>query len=241
MAAFAEVGNELSLLSNLMSRDLGGKQIVENITVPQPSGVKDELYFHKFVAWAYVALVEAFPVPLRQLSSVLRSTDGAGYKRVAETKEIVQALRTIQSHNLAKRSISNERQQALVEAWFVSNGGTPRSWENCCTSLCAQVLEVLRALHATWQHLTAIAEDRVEFLEKLKIAVDGDWPAHSFDTAVLTAANSIGFVEFDVVAFRQSRIENWRKIAAFFPDRTVAAQAVARAINQELAMIFGHN
>lgn len=241
MAAFQDIHHELETLSLTMSNDLGGREVVESITVPQPNGVKDELYFNKLVAWSYVALVEAFPAPLRQLSNVLRATDSEGHRRLVETRDVVQALRTVQSHNLAKKTANNERQRLLTEAWFVINGGSPLQWETCCTALCTQVLEALRALRAVWVQLTLGEEDRSIFLARLLEAIDTEWPAHTFDAAVADAATALGFKDFDVVAYRQTRIEHWRKLAALFPDREAATQAMERAISQELTAIFGSN
>lgn len=239
MAEFQDIQDELGTLSRTMSNDLGGREVVETITVPPPTGVKDELYFNKLVAWSYVALVEAFPVPLKQLSNVLRATNSEGHRRLVETKDVVQALRTVQSHNLAKKTPSNERQRLLTEAWFVSNGGSQLSWETCCTALCTQVLEALRSLRVIWVQLTANDDDSTIFLTRLLEAINSEWPAHTFDTAVADAASALGFTDFDVVAYRQTRIEHWRKLAAFFPDREVATQAMERAITQELSAIFG--
>ena len=239
MAAFEDVYEELGMLSKLMSTGLAGREVIEPITVPKPSGMKDELYFHKLVSWSYVALTEAFPVPLKQLSNSLRSTDIERHKLLVDTRAVVQALRTVQSHNLAKKTAGNERQRALTETWYAANGGAPLMWEACCTALCAQVLEVLRALRMTWEYLTTDPGDRSSFLEKLCVALDTDWPAHTFDPAVEEAARSLGLVDFDVVAFRQSRLEEWRKLVVFFPDRQAAIGAMNRAITQELKMIFG--
>ncbi|WP_332860746.1 hypothetical protein [Janthinobacterium svalbardensis] len=239
MADFEDVRVELESLSIFMSRDLDGLNVIEIITVPLPEGIKDELYFQKLVAWCYVAFVEAFPIPLKQLANLIRANDGAGHRLLVETKDVVQALRTLRSHNLAKKSVSNQRQIALAEAWFVSNGGLPLSWEACCTSLASRVLEVFRLLGVTWKDAVAREDDRAIFLENLLLAIDGDWPAHTFDAAVAEAATSIGLVDFDVVAYRLTRIENWRKLAALFCDREVAMQAITRAITQELKTIFG--
>lgn len=239
MVNFEDVRAEMQLLSAAINDQFAGGDVVDSISVPEPSGVKDELYFRKLVSWSYVALVEAFPVAFRQITALLRSSDKASHTRISETKEAVQAIRTLQSHNTVRQSASNERQKNVAEAWIVMNGGNPFTWEGACINLCVQIVDLLNTLRLTLLDVLRNEEDRSTFVSALKVAIDGDWPAYLFDGIVQSAADSLGLGEFDVVAYRKIHFENWRKLAALFCDRQAAIEAITRVIFQELRATFG--
>lgn len=239
MTTFVDVQAELQLLAVAISSEIQGRTAIQDITVPVPTDPRDELYFIKFVSWSYVALMEAFPIALKQLTGLLRATDSKAFAHFTKTKDVVSAFRAIQSHNLEKESKSGERHNVIAQVWMASNGGSPVSWDACCTELCAQVFEVFKSLRTLWLSVISDDNDKIGFLEKLNSAFESEWPAHIFDDAIEAAANSIGLVDFNAVAYRNTRLESWRKLTALFFDRSAARNAVERAITVELRAIFG--
>lgn len=113
MSSFEEVNLKLNAFSEELSIRLG-QSVVQLITLPQPSDPKDELYFRKLVAWSYAALVEAFPVALKKLTNFLRTSNKSEFTGVSELKTAIQALRTVQSHNLPEPSSHSEKQKSLL-------------------------------------------------------------------------------------------------------------------------------
>jgi hypothetical protein len=239
MANFDDISSELTLLTAAIKARLAKRDAVDDITVPQPEGTKDELYFRKLVSWSYVALVEAFPIPFRQITNLLRSSDNVSFKRISDTKELIQALRTLQSHNMDKKSNSNERQKSIAQAWLLVKGGASFSWEMCCTALCIQILDIFSTLHWAWEQTVNSDEDKDNFIKNLEAAIDGDWPAHSFDASLEIITETLGLQGIDIVAYRKTRFDIWKKLAGLFPDRNTAIQAVERAIAIELQTTFG--
>jgi hypothetical protein len=239
MTTFVDVQTELQFLAAAISSEIQGRTAIQDITVPIPTDPRDELYFLKFVSWSYVALMEAFPIALKQLTGLLRSTDSKAYAHFTKTKDVVSAFRAIQSHNLEKESRSGERHNRIAQVWMADNGGSPVTWDVCCSALCAQVFEVFKNLRALWLGVISDDNDKLDFLDKLNSAFESEWPAHMFDDAIEVAASSIGLVDFNAVAYRNTRLESWRKLTVLFLDRNAAKNAVERAITAELRAIFG--
>lgn len=239
MATFSEVRAELNSLISPISTELNGGGITGDITVAEPVEPKDELYFVRLVAWSYVVLFELFPVPLKRLTTLLRASDNAAYKRFCATRDAVQAIRTVQSHNLGEVSRHNERLKSLACAWMTQYGGSPSSWDVCCSQLCDHMYDAFRALRSIWLHAVSAMEDKEAFIDDLKSALLKDWPAFSFDSAVVEAADTIGLNALDVVAYRDVHIESWRKLANLFQDRDEARKAVKRAIFIQMKAQFG--
>lgn len=239
MTTFIDVQSELQLLAAAIASELQGRIAIQDITVPLPADPKDELYFRKFVSWSYVALVEAFPVALKQLAGLLRAADSKAFSHFTLTKDVISAFRTIQSHNIEKESKGGERHSVIAQAWIVNNGGAPFTWDACCVALCGQVLEVFKNLLDLWLKVISDEDDRIGIIEKLNAALDADWPAHTFDEAIQVAASSIGLQDFNVVTYRNKHLEAWKKLTVLFLDRDAARNAVERAIRVELTAIFG--
>jgi hypothetical protein len=238
MATFSEVKLKLGLLAGALAA-ARGQGVIDDISVPEPSDPKDELYFRKLVSWSYVALVEAFPIAQKQVMGLLRSGDASIHTRLSETKILVTALRTVQSHNTLPPSTSNNRQRVLAETWMLTNGGTPCSWEACCVAICSQLIDMFTSLSTALAKATDDEVDRANFVTTLKAAFDTDWPAHAFDSAVGDAATEIGLKDFDVVVYRNVHLPEWKKLAVLFVDRQSAMDAVARAISTGLKGTFG--
>lgn len=239
MVTFSEVRNELSLLISPISTELNGGGVAGDITVTEPVAPRDELYFVRLVAWSYVVLFELFPVPLKRLVTLLRASDNAAYKRFCATRDAVHAIRTVQSHNLGEPSKHNERLKNLASAWMTQYGGSPSSWDICCSHLCDHMYDAFKTLRSIWLSSVSTAEDKEAFIDDLKSALLKDWPAYSFDSAVIEAADTIGLNAFDVVAYRDIHIESWRRLANFFQDRDEAHKAVKRAIFVQMKGQFG--
>lgn len=238
MASFGDCRTELNSLSVELQRILSFSAISE-ITVPEPEGMLDELFFRKLVAWSYVVLIEAFPIAIKQISSLMRTADRDQFRSFSATKELVSALRTLQSHNASEPSKHNEKIKSLSKTWIIEKAGDPPSWRDGCLALCEEMNNLISSLKNTFLNAIANVEDRETFIESLRSAYHLSWPAHSFDDAVTEAANELGLENFDVVSYREKRIENWRGLASFFTDRTAAVPAVKRAIFFELKGLFG--
>ncbi|ELM3824695.1 hypothetical protein N7714_18230 [Pseudomonas aeruginosa] len=240
MSSFEEVNLKLNAFSEELSIRLG-QSVVQLITLPQPSDPKDELYFRKLVAWSYAALVEAFPVALKKLTNFLRTSNKSEFTGVSELKTAIQALRTVQSHNLPEPSSHSEKQKKLADIWLLTYGSTPFCWATACTVLCNQLIVLFDTLMAALRKICQEPEDQQIFIEDMSATLLRTWPAHAFDELVKNSAEMIGLTEFDIVSYRQTRIERWRELANLFTDRSSAMAAVGRAISVELISIFGES
>lgn len=238
MASYEQCRQELENLRRLL-RDELEREVVSEITLPEPSGLKDELYFTRFVAWSYVVLVEAFPVALKQITNVMRVSDRGNHKKYATINELILALRTAQSHNMAAPSQSNERHKKISKAWMIENAGVPPVWDVACVAICTEFHDLLKSIIIVFNSVIEKEEDREPFIDGLRSAYESHWPSHAFDGAVALAAEDLGLENFDVVAYRNRNIKNWRELAALFLDRRAAQEAVEKAIGVELQAIFG--
>ncbi|HHG5534339.1 TPA: hypothetical protein ACPWRH_002603 [Pseudomonas aeruginosa] len=240
MSSFEEVNSIFNIFSEELSATLG-ESVVQAITLPQPGDPRDELYFRKLVAWSYVALVEAFPVALKKLTNLLRTSNRLEFASIHDLKSAIQALRTIQSHNLPEPSSHSEQQKKFANAWLLTYGADPFCWTAACTALCNQLIALFDTLITTLRKICQEPEDRQNFIEDMKATLLRTWPAHAFDYLVENAAKTIGLTELDVVSYRQTRIDRWRDLANLFTDRASAMEAVERAISVEFINIFGES
>lgn len=238
MATFAVCQAQFSELSRTLSAEIG-RDVVAEVTIAEPAALLDELHFIKLVAWAYIVLVEAMPVPVRQISQTMRASDTVRHKSFSDTRELVEALRTVQSHNMGASSPRNQHQIKTCKIWLQQNAGTPTVWSTACSALAAEVLAALVALRTTFGTVVSKPADRGEFIDSIRIALERDWPAHSFDDEICSCATELGLEHLDAVAYRKPRFEQWKQLAAMFPDRASALAAVHRAIRIEMISVFG--
>ena len=238
MATFALCQAEFLELSRTLSADIG-RDVVADITIAEPAAPLDELHFIKLVAWAYVVLVEAMPVPVRQISQTMRASDTVRHKSFSHTRELVEALRTVQSHNMGASSPRNLHQIKTCKIWLQQNAGSPTVWSSACSAMAAEVLAALVALRTTFDTVVSKPADRGAFIDSIRTALEKDWPAHSFDEVVCSCAAGLGLEHLDAVAYRKPRFEQWKQLAALFPDRESALAAVRRAICTEMISVFG--
>lgn len=232
---------ELRALIEAIGESYKSHPLFDDITVPEPSLPKDELFFTRLVAWGYVLLNEAFPVCLKQIIGVMRQSNPEMHKHYQHTRDIIDSLRTFQSHNLPSTSKRNEDRIRDIDIWKINNGGSPFSWEVSCDSLCQSINKVICDLRSVWNSISSDQDDKEVFLESLSLAFNNDWPAYLFDELVERSALSIGLKDFDATGFRKHKgnVDNWRKISALFSDRESAKEAVERAIKRGLISIFG--
>ena len=212
---------------------------VQTVTVEEPSGDEDELHFVRLVLWCYAFWFEACHPAGNHIASLLKAGSPPDYKRVDDPFRAVRNLRTATAHNLAPSSKENDRTSQQAFMWLKVNGGEPRDWRRCCKKLSADVRCAVNLLHKTWEALVQNSEDAAAGKERLMQALKRDWPAHGFDRMLEKAAHSLGISGMDLVAYRMKRLEDWRKLAAFFSDRVLAEAALQRAIQKELADLFG--
>jgi hypothetical protein len=86
----------------------------------------------------------------------------------------------------------------------------------------------------------ASEEDATLIVQNLISTITGEWPPHIFDRMVEYAAQGIGLRGFDVVKYRQHRLNRWRELVCFFETREHAEAAMKAAIRRELEQLFGH-
>lgn len=240
MSSFEEVNSIFGGFSEELSAIIG-ESVVQTITLPQPGDPKDELYFRKLVAWSYVVLVEAFPVAFKKLTNLLRASNKIEFTSIQDLKKAIQSLRTVQSHNLSEPSSHNEQQKKIADVWLLTHGAEPFCWAVACAALCNQLIALFNILITTLRKICQEPGDRQNFIEDMRATLLRTWPAHAFDELVQSAARTIGLAEFDVVSYRQTRIDRWRELANLFADKLSAMEAVERAIGVELISIFGES
>jgi hypothetical protein len=153
--------------------------------------------------------------------------------------ESVNHLRTVRVHNLSRASKGDEYKKRQAEIWLAQNGGAPVDWTACCRNLCDQVAYSVQCLENKWRDITASAEDADLAVRDLVASVDREWPPHSFDRMVESAANEIGLRGLDCIKYRESRLDKWRQLEACFETREHAQVAVSAAIHRELEQVFG--
>ncbi|RYE61279.1 MAG: hypothetical protein EOP20_00040 [Hyphomicrobiales bacterium] len=238
MATFSDCRTEFLALNQLLTAYVA-QNVVAAVTIEEPTSPLDELHFRKLVAWAYVVLVEAMPVPMRQISQTMRAADSTRYKSFADTRELVEALRTVHSHNMATSSQRNQRQLKISKVWLQVNAGNPTVWSAACSAMAGEILTALGALLMTCNRVVSSDADRDAFVENMRTAIEQDWPAHSFDAEVSACATKLRLERLDVVAYRKERFKRWRELASLFPDRDAARAAVARVIEAEMISLFG--
>jgi hypothetical protein len=214
---------------------------IYTVTVSEPSGDEDELYFVRLVLWCYVFWFEACHPAGSHLVSLLKVGSATDYRKVDEIFRVVRSLRTATAHNLNPPSKQNNYTGEQASIWLAMVGGDPRDWRKCSRRLCEDAKNAVEVLSNTWFSVVGNPEDAPGGIERLLLALTRDWPAHAFDRMLEHAANSVGLTGLDLVAYRTKRIEHWRSLAAFFSNRNDAEVALQRAIRQELVASFGRN
>lgn len=241
MSNFESISDLTIELAANIRNGFGGKEVFQEITVPHPVPPKDELYFCRLVAWGYVFINEAFPVAEKLLTGILRSSFPEQFSLNNKTKNIINYLRTQQSHNLPPTSRENEKKIRDIAIWHAKNSGDPIDWGKGCDALLVELVKIIQNLTAAWEFATEDDGDRELFLESFKLAIRNDWPPYYFDELINTSAAKIGLIGFDAAAFRGSGkyVEQWRGLVAVFEDRESATEAISRVIDMELERTFG--
>ncbi|WP_223531951.1 hypothetical protein [Pseudomonas sp. BF-R-30] len=241
MSSFENISDLTVELATNIRNGFGSAEVFQEITVPHPAPPKDELYFCRLVAWGYVFINEAFPVAEKQLTGILRSSFPEKFSLHSKTKNIINYLRTQQSHNLPPTSRENEKKIRDIAIWHAQNSGDPIDWSKGCDALLAELVKIIQNLTAAWKFATEDPGDSDLFLENFKLAVNNDWPPYYFDELINRSAAKIGLIGFDAAAFRRSGkyVEQWRGLVAVFEDRESATEAISRVIDMELERTFG--
>lgn len=216
-----------------------GRHLVEQVSLDTPDEDGSEAAFIKTVLWGYVFWFEACHPAGRHLLDIVRNTSPSQHASAARVFKDIQSLRTYATHNLLPSSRSDQYQLDQARAWLAENGAAARDWSACTTKLCATLATNLSILCDHWEAIIASPEDSGVAIQRLVAAVDRDWPAHMYDRMIDEAASRLGLAGLNPVAFRQQRLDDWRKIASLFADRAAAEAALARAIQQELEAKFG--
>lgn len=235
---FEDLKSQCVSLRSLL-HDSVGRDVVQSVSVEEPKGPQDELHFVRLVAWSYVFLFEASQPALRHLTSLLRAADPADHARATSVFEVVNNLRTAHFHNLSPESKRDAHKQRQARIWLLRAGGEPPNWEKCCVVLSSDVAWAVGRIAARWSELLTNSDDSKSNVEDLNFTIVHEWPPHVFDSLVQDAADNLGINGLDCVKYRQDRLEDWRKLVAFFPAQEDAKVAMAAAIQLELNRTFG--
>lgn len=236
---FEDVARAADALSALLTK-LTGRSLVEQITVEQPSGSEDELYFIRLVHWTYVLFNEAGQPVFKELQRLVKSMDSQKAGLIGSGKRDIDALRAYTAHNLPPTSSSSERTKRLAIIWLRTHGGgPPPNWASCCEALCALVHGMVKALADCLTRATDTEEEARELVSSILAAVDNHWEAYEFDSILDTATENIDLKGLDLVAYRNSRYSEWRDLAGLFSTRDEARIAMSRAILAEVTHLFG--
>ncbi len=215
---------------------------IESISLDEPIGPFNELYFRKVVAWCYGLLFES-GVFFRFSKDLVRSTNPEAFRKVQDTLDIVRASRTVHGHNLKLHRAHDRDTRNRYTIWIVSEGGTPTDWQKCVVALVRAVCNTLNCVKAVWVEKCGEEWSRAEIVKAYYEDKRIYWEAHEFDRFTISAATKVGLRDFDYVKFRGSngRLERWRRLVCCFETRQSAEDAVERAILRELTDIFGRS
>ena len=111
-----------------------GANEIDEISLDEPTGPLDELYFRKTVAWSYALFYES-GVFFRYSKRLLRGRDPNGFKQMLDTMDTVRAARTVHGHNLRSDRTSDQATRRRFDIWLLTNGGTPTKWRECIEAL----------------------------------------------------------------------------------------------------------
>lgn len=218
--------------------DACGEEMISSVSVDEPSS-DDELGFYKLVLWSYVFWNEACQPAGRHIASILRSSSPTDAKAVATTFANVGFLRTKLAHNLGE-STGDQHKQTQANIWLVQNGGEPTDWPQCVRQLSEAMSRSINSLTDHWELLLTSPEDAPTAVERLISEVQHDWPVHTFDPIVAEVARALGLEGLEVVSYRLSRHEDWRKFAKMFGTRAEAEIALRRVVLADMTRTFGY-
>lgn len=234
---FAAVKAAANALGTRLANDTG-RQLFQAMTIEEPVGSEDELHFFRLVHWSYILINEAANVPLKHLISLVRVSGGEALSRVGTVRQAVHVLRTVNSHNLAGDENGADKMRR-ARVWLTEHGGEPTDWKACCIALCSGMVDLLNECETAWKRAVETQEDRAIAVTQLLQAVERSWSPHQFDALVQEAASALNLEGFDVSAYRDANIEQWRSFALYFVDRRSAEDGIRRAIRTELRNRFG--
>ena len=236
---FAELKTACELLRQQLS-ETTGLDLVNVVSVDEPEELLNELHFVKLVLWSYAFLFEASQPATDHILSLMRAANPEEYGVASRIKQSVNQHRTVKTHNLSPENKNDDYKRRQVDIWLATIGGDPIDWQACCLKLCEDVMLVVQNISKMWTTLTASEEDTENVVRDLIASVERYWPAHCFDRMLESATAEIGLEGLDCVAYRSSRLDNWRKIVDFFDTRDHARTGVYAAICRELEHTFGH-
>ncbi|MES2298968.1 MAG: hypothetical protein V4582_18120 [Pseudomonadota bacterium] len=214
--SFAPISSDFLVLRKRLLLAIGANAMTD-ITIAQPTGDDEELSFIRLVAWAYVLLHESGKISLNFLRRLPPWQGG-------ELLPYVRALRTWTSHNLSfDREVDVQTMRISVQ-WFAAacGVGTPTNavhWKKCFEKLSTDLHSVIKSAILTCD----LFDDPVDgnnLKKELQEKLDRNWDAHKFDRYAEAVFERLGYSGFDVVAFRNRHLNNWRQIvSASTPDQ----------------------
>jgi hypothetical protein len=213
-----------------------GPDALADINIAPPKGNNDELSFIRLVAWSYVLLHESGKVSLNFLRR-LPPWNGAAML------PYVRALRTWTSHNLLFDRDHDMQTIKLAVSWFSTTCGVgtprePRHWESCFTALCNDLHDLLSKAIASCDNFDT-PDDGPALVKDLQERLDRAWEGHRFDRYAEAAMQRLQYTGYDVVAFRNRYLEQWRRIVTTSVDDQIERNLALR-IEADLLAEFGN-
>ena len=236
MSDFSTLNAAVADLRNLLSSCVGSEAL-SDISVRLPSGKNDEASFLRLINWSYVLIFEAGRVAIPYLLEFRKRDCDSPYDPQVAC-ERVRSLRTWISHNMFLENDRDLKLSRNVHRWFhntcgVSPPQTACQWENCCHTLCAEVIKVIECCQVATNHILSLDDDGQETIADLRRRIQKVWPAYEFDKLVNDAAIRIG-LKINVKTFRERRLNKWREFVEYIPESDNPEGQVIRMIERDL-------
>lgn len=238
MTDFVEV---MQLVDNLRSlcEDAIGDPEIDEVSLEPPTPPFDELFFRKTVSWCYALLKETGP--FFKFSEKLLIARESKKRNWIETRKLVLFIRTVHEHNMREDRPHDRNKLTFYHAWMLTNGGDPRSWENCCAAFLNRIVCSLSDINSEWVRIASEDESKSELIKNYMRHRETHWDADQFDSIISAAAAGVNLEGLNVSSFRNygDRVKRWSKIAETFDSREAAEVAIGRVILSEIRGIFG--
>jgi hypothetical protein len=224
-------------------RAQAGREAFGDLNIRPPAGEADEASFLRLIAWCYSLLFEAGRITVPFLLDLnLREAIVTGSQRHKEARVMVQYLRTIMFHNLGFDEEHDVNIRKAVSDWFLETCGAvfPNSaaeWNKCFERLCNSVRDLVAHCSLVLSVVASSPEDRETILKDLGQRLNRDWEAHQFDRMIEDAASRLG-ERINARAFRERRLNDWRRFLAALPEEADAELEMERLIDGEIADHF---
>lgn len=219
-----------------------GPNALKEISLSHPASNNDEASFLRLTSWCYVLLFEVGRVSVPFLLQ-LPDTRGNANRSLLMVRENVRALRTFCFHNLAftehNRQLSRKARDWHREKCGTDSPKSKREWRNCFESLCSEVSEVLAHCYGVVDYVLASPIDGHGAIADLKMRLDRNWPAHTFDKLVGDVLVQLGLENgLKINAFRERHLSRWRQYLECLPEGEDLESKMIRVIERDVLSHF---